>query len=146
MHRNNAHCTDTLFTPFTYVHSWWRMSMKHYRLLVIQLKTDQSSCRKTTISWLVYLCMCTSLHYKVFGNFVSWVDFIIFVRLSSYFTIFKTTLHYFLLLRHWRIKISRNPLTVKFSDANVHMCRKHILQTNHTIYTYRTIYILKHSL
>ena len=33
-----------------------------------------------------------------------------------------------------------NPLTVRFSDANVHMCRKRILQTNHTIYTNKTIY------
>ena len=26
-----------------------------------------------------------------------------------------------------------NPFTVRFSNANVHMCRKRILQTNHTI-------------
>ena len=35
---------------------------------------------------------------------------------------------------------SLNPLTVRFSDANVHMCHKRILQTNHTIYTYKTTY------
>ena len=33
-----------------------------------------------------------------------------------------------------------NPLTIRFSEANVHMCHKCILQTNHTIYTYKTIY------